>query len=54
MRVSDETPYYQIGIVSFGSQGCARTREPTVYTRVFAYADWISSKMEEGIEDTRG
>jgi len=54
MRVSDETPYYQIGIVSFGSQGCARTREPTVYTRVSAYADWISSKMEEGIEDTRG
>ena len=42
----EETPWYQIGITSFGSQGCARSDDPTVYTRVSAYADWISSKIE--------
>ena len=49
----EESPWYQIGIASFGGQGCARSEDPTVYTRVSAYADWISSKMEETI-DTRG
>ena len=46
-RVSGEgSPWYQIGIVSFGATGCARADDPTVYTRVSAYADWIYSKME--------
>lgn len=46
-RLSGEgSPWYQIGIVSFGATGCARADDPTVYTRVSAYADWIYSKME--------
>merc|ERR1711879_800756 len=49
MRESgEESPWYQIGIVSFGSQGCARSDDPTVYTRVSAYANWIYSKMKSG------
>ena len=47
-RNGDESPWYQIGIVSFGSQGCARSEDPTVYTRVSAYANWIYSKMKSG------
>ena len=50
----EETPWYLIGIISFGSIGCARSNDPTVYTRVSAYVDWISSKMEVGEDDTRG
>ena len=42
----DEAPWYQIGILSFGATGCARAYDPTVYTRVSAYAEWISRKME--------
>ena len=52
MRNNGEgTPWHQVGIVSFGTQGCARSDDPQVYTRVSAYANWIYRKMEEGLED---
>ena len=38
-------PFYQIGLVSFGTNLCGRGL-PGVYTRVAAYLPWIESKME--------
>ncbi|XP_004472232.1 chymotrypsin-C [Dasypus novemcinctus] len=36
------------GIVSFGSGlGCNTLKKPAVYTRVSAYIDWISEKMQQ-------
>ena len=39
-------PWYQTGIVSFGSSGC-RSNKPAVYTKVSDHLDWIESVMEE-------
>ncbi|XP_073980980.1 CLIP domain-containing serine protease HP8-like isoform X2 [Rhodnius prolixus] len=33
--------YFQIGIMSFGSVNCGSSGEPSVYSRVDKYADWI-------------
>ena len=39
-------PYFQIGIVSFGTSTCGRG-VPGVYTRVPEYLSWIESKLED-------
>ena len=38
-------PWYQAGIVSFGSSGC-RPGKPSVYTKVSDHLDWIESVLE--------
>ena len=40
-----DDPYYQIGLVSFGTKDCAKGT-PGVYTRVAEYMDWIESKLQ--------
>ena len=39
-------PWYQVGIVSFGTPKCG-TGKPGIYTRISGYLDWISRHLEE-------
>ena len=39
-------PWYQVGLVSFGSSKCG-TGKPGIYTRISGYLDWISRHLEE-------
>ena len=41
-----DDPWYQIGIVSYGSTICG-SRNPGVYVNVTAYLAWIDSKLED-------
>lgn len=43
---STESRWYAVGIISFGSNPCAKQGVPAVYTRVFQYLDWIKSTMK--------
>ena len=43
---SDSDPWYQMGIVSFGSSFSCMFKAPAVYTRVSEYLDWIDSVLE--------
>ena len=38
-------PWYQIGLVSFGTKSCG-THVPSVYTKVAAHIPWIESKLK--------
>jgi len=40
-----EGPYYQVGIVSFGTKSCG-IGKPTIATRVTAFLRWIHSNLE--------
>jgi len=40
------------GVVSWGSDVCAARNAPTVYARVSAYIDWISSTIDENSDET--
>ena len=40
-----EEPYYQIGVVSYGTTICG-IGEPGVYTKVSAFIPWIENKMQ--------
>ena len=44
-RSGPESPYYQVGVVSFGTSKCG-SGSPGVYTKVFAFMDWIGQNME--------
>jgi len=47
MRASgEETPWHQIGVVSFGTSKCAKNK-PGVYTRVVEFLGWMESVMRE-------
>lgn len=40
--------YEIVGIVSFGSGNrCAKLNTPDIYTKVFAYKDWVNEVMEQ-------
>ena len=44
-REKSSEPWYQVGIVSYGTQICG-IGEPGVYTKVEAYLSWIESKIK--------
>ena len=45
-----DDPWYQIGLVSFGTSVCGgKGGVPGVYTRVAEYMDWIESKLRPQI-----
>ncbi|KAK9512438.1 hypothetical protein O3M35_000872 [Rhynocoris fuscipes] len=41
--------YFQIGLMSFGSDKCGTAGEPSIYTRVDQYADWIKTNLPKEI-----
>ena len=45
-RAIADDPYYQVGIVSYGTKICGQG-VPGVYTRVTSFLDWIQSKLRE-------
>jgi len=45
-RETQDSPWYQLGIVSYGSSKCGRKDRPGVYTKIEAYLPWISSHLE--------
>lgn len=45
-KQSTDSPWYQVGIVSFGTRYCGQGT-PGVYTRVAAFLEWIESNMKE-------
>ena len=45
-RAIADDPYYQVGIVSYGTKICGQGI-PGVYTRVTSFLDWIQSKLRE-------
>ena len=45
MRDSSDSPWYQMGIVSFGTDNTCQ-RATRFYTRVDAYIPWIESKIQ--------
>ena len=44
-RKVEKDPWYQIGLVSFGTAECGKGLAGA-YTRVDAYMDWIASHMQ--------
>ncbi|XP_038218228.1 phenoloxidase-activating enzyme-like [Zerene cesonia] len=45
MRADDKT-YEVVGITSFGIRQCGNKGRPSVYTKVYAYMDWIKSEVK--------
>ena len=45
-RATPDDPYYQVGIVSYGTRICGQGT-PGVYTRVTSFLDWIENKLRE-------
>ena len=45
-RAIADDPYYQVGIVSYGTKICGRSI-PGVYTCVTSFLDWIESKLKD-------
>ena len=45
-REFSNDPWYQAGIVSFGSKRCGTKGQAAVYTKVSSFVPWIISKLE--------
>ena len=45
IRETPEDPWYQIGLVSFGTTYCG-VGVPGIYTRITNYLPWIASKLQ--------
>jgi secreted trypsin-like serine protease len=45
LRTGPTTPWYQVGIVSFGPKQCG-TGRPGVYTKVEAFLPWIDENLQ--------
>ncbi|RTL84512.1 MAG: trypsin-like serine protease [Hyphomicrobiales bacterium] len=43
MTQNDDGHWVLIGVTSFGVNGCAHAKHPSVFTRVSSFADWIKS-----------
>ena len=46
IREASDSPWYQVGIVSYGNSVCG-TLEAAVFTKVTSFLPWIESKLEE-------
>merc|ERR1711971_1273429 len=44
-RIGPDYPYYQVGVVSFGTSKCG-AGSPGVYTKVVAFMVWVGENME--------
>ena len=45
-RRTTGSPWFQLGIVSYGSSKCGRKDRPGVYTTVEEYLPWIEAHLE--------
>lgn len=52
IMVSVDSVWYEVGVVSFGTSGCARADEYGVYTRVSNYRPWIAAMMTNVTTDS--
>ena len=46
LRRTHSSPWYQMGIVSYGSSSCGKADVPAVYTRINAFLPWIEANLE--------
>ena len=46
----DQQAPFQIGLVSWGSRSCGTKGVPAVYTRISAYADWLSARVPDLVD----
>ena len=45
-RKTPNSPWYQLGIVSFGAKKCGSKDRPGVYTRVKSFLPWIEANLK--------
>ena len=45
-RTTLNSPWYQLGIVSFGPRKCGQKDRPGVYTKIEAFLPWIEKNLE--------
>lgn len=45
LMFESENYYMIVGVASYGPANCKDVREPTVYTNVYEYLDWIDTLM---------
>ena len=45
-RETPGSPWYQLGIISYGTFKCGREERPGAYTKVESYLPWIVSHLE--------
>ena len=45
-RKTPNSPWFQLGIVSYGSNKCGEKDRPGVYTRIKPFLPWIEANLE--------